>query len=186
LGTYSLSGIPAGQYRIIYSKTGYAPQKQIITIVSSGATSNKSDNENYQVVNDEQLLPLTGNVDGSVVDQNGVPVKNAVVTATITFNGVMLDTVFTAVTSSSTNPGLLFLHNFALCAKCNCKFICNRNYSFGVNSVTYNTASALNTKSVNIQINENQIQLATANFITIPGTMVSTPRVIPSLHLLQM
>jgi hypothetical protein len=176
-GTYSLSGIPAGEYRIIYSIAGYAPQKQVISIVSSGATSRKNDDEDYQVVNDEQMLPLTGIVNGSVLNQNGGVVSNAIVRATVTYNGVLLDTVFVATTNS---VGYYSFSGLPFAPRTSVSLFATYTNASGIGSATY-SAAAFDVQSANIVVSESQIQYASANFTNGTGNTGFDPSGTPIL-----
>jgi hypothetical protein len=96
-GSYTIGGIPAGEYIMIFSKEGYAITKDTITISNSGAASSNGSSSEYRIVNHEiSILPLIGKAKGRVYGESNAPLALVLVTATVSG----LDSAFTTTTDA--------------------------------------------------------------------------------------
>lgn len=95
-GTFEVKGIPAGEYVMVFTKSGYMISKRSVYIELSGASAKRSNDIDFHVIlEDNELCPLTGKANGVVFNEDGTLSSSA--TVTINYN----DSTFTTTTDAN-------------------------------------------------------------------------------------
>lgn len=95
-GTFEVSGVPAGEYTIVFTKSGFMISKAIVSIGFSSITSKKSLSVDYPIIMDDiYLYPLTGKASGVVFNEDGT------LSSAVTVKISVQDSIFSTTTDAN-------------------------------------------------------------------------------------
>jgi hypothetical protein len=169
-GTFKVSGVPAGDYWMVFTKSGYLVQKTWVEVPISGAASTSSKVADLPViVGDIDILPLTGKAKGVVYDEAGLPIPSVQVHVTV---GNSSDSIFVTTTDAS---GLFHFDALPFGPGYYVSAMAINGAASGSNSDQYALTASGKTLSLKINVNSAPITFLTANYDNTIGNINFDP-----------